>query len=76
MTKFRHKGNISDEGFIIHVLNNLPKEYDVILDEFENCLMATGENALIIDSIHAKLIHRYEKFKSKKEKKNEKESVK
>ena len=75
MTKFRQKGNVSDEDFMIHVLNNLPEEYYVILDGFENHLMATGENALTIDSIHEKLNHRYKKIKSKKEEKNEKEKT-
>ena len=58
---------------MIHILNNFPKEYDVILNGLENCLMATEENALTIDSIHETLNHRYEQIKSKKEKKNEKE---
>ena len=75
MTKFRQKGNVSDEDFMIHILNNLPKEYDVILNGFENCLMATRENALTIDSICKKLNHRYKKMKSKKEEKNEKEKT-
>ena len=70
MTEFRQKGNLSDNDFIIHVLNNLPKEYDVILDGLENCLMAIGENALTLDSIHEKLNHRYEKFKRKEEEQN------
>ena len=61
MTKFGQKGNVSDEDFMIHVLNNLPEEYNVILDGLENCLTATRENALTIDLIHEKLNHRYEK---------------
>ena len=56
-----------------HVLNNLPEEYDVILDGLESCLTATGENALTINSIREKLNHRYEKIKNKKEEKCEKE---
>ena len=60
---------------MIHVLNNLPEEYDVILDGLKNRLTATGENALTIDSIHKKLNHRYEKIKSKKEEKHEKEKA-
>ena len=47
----------------------------MILDGLENHLMATGENALNIDSICAKLNHRYEKIKSKKEEKHEKEKA-
>ena len=75
MTEFGQKGNVSDEDFMIHVLNNLSKEHDVILDGLESCLMATGENALTIDSICKKLNHRYKKFKCKKEEKNEKEKA-
>ena len=75
MTKFRQSGNVFDEDFMIHVLNNLPEEYDVILDGLENRLMATGENALTIDSICEKLNHRYERIKSKKEEKNDKKSI-
>ena len=73
MTEFGQKGNVSNEDFMILILNNLLKEYDVILDGLENHLMATGENALTIDSIHEKLNHRYEKIKSKNKEKNEKE---
>ena len=40
MNEFKQKGNVSDEDFMIHVLNNLPKEYDVILNGLENYLMA------------------------------------
>ena len=75
MTKFGQKSNVSDEDFMIHVLNNFPKEYDMILNGLENCLMATGENALTIDSIREKLNHSYEKIKSKKEEKNKKEKA-
>ena len=67
MTEFGQKGIVSDKDFMIHVLNNLPKEYNLILNGLENHLTATGENALTIDSIHEKLNHRYEKIKSKKE---------
>ena len=75
MTEFRQKGNASDEDFMIHVLNNLPKECNVILNGLVNCLTATGDNALTIDWIRKKLNHRYEKIKSKKEEKNEKENA-
>ena len=44
MTEFGQKGNVSDEDFMIHILNNLPKKYDVILDGLENRLMATRDN--------------------------------
>ena len=60
---------------MIHILNNLPKEYDVILDGLENCLTATRDNALTIDSIRKKLNHRQEKIKNKKDETSKKEKV-
>ena len=45
MNEFGLKGNVSEDDFMIHVLHNLPKEYDVILDGFENHLMVTGNDA-------------------------------
>ena len=72
MTKFGQKGNLSDEDFMIHVLNNLPEEYNVILDGLKNRLMATGENALTIDLICEKLNHRYKKSKVRKKKRRKK----
>ena len=32
MTKSRLKGDIIDKDYMIHILNNLPANYDVILD--------------------------------------------
>ena len=43
MNKFGLKGSITDNNFMIHDLNNLPKDYDVILDGLENHLKVTGE---------------------------------
>ena len=51
MNEIIQKGNVSDEDFMIHVLNNLPEEYDVVLDGLENHLMATGDDALTIKAI-------------------------
>ena len=67
MSEFGKKGNVSDKDFVIHILNNLPEEYNVILDGLENCPMATGGNDLTIDSINEKVNHRCEIIKSKKE---------
>ena len=68
MNEFGQKDSVSDEDFRIHVLNNLPKEYDVILNGLENHLMATGDDVLTIDSIRKQLNHRYEKLNVKKKK--------
>ena len=61
MNEFGIKGNIANKDFMIHILNNLPKEYDVILDGLENHLMVSGENVLTINVIHKKINHQYEK---------------
>ena len=66
MNEFKQKGNVSDEDFMIHVLNNLPEEYDVILDGLENHLTATRDDALTIDSIRKKFNHRYKKIERRK----------
>ena len=76
MKEFRQKGSsVSDEDFMICILNNLSKEDDVILDGLENHLMATGDDALTIDSIRKKMNHRYNKIKCKKEEEIEKEKA-
>ena len=65
------KGNVSDDDFMIHVLNNFPKKYDIILDGLENCLTSSGDDALMIQVIREKLNHRYKKIRieiKKKEK--------
>ena len=62
------KGNVSDKDFIIQVLNNLPKEYDVILNGLKNCPRVTGDNALTINLIREKLNYSTKKLKVKKKK--------
>ena len=58
---------------MIHVLNNLHQEYDVILDGLKNCLKTSEDNALTIHVILKKVGHQYKKIKNKKEEKIEKE---
>ena len=66
MNKFRQKGNKAIKDFMINILNNLPEDHDVILDGIENCLTATGDDALTINNIREKLNHWYKKINSKK----------
>ena len=63
MNELGQKGNKNNEDFMIHVLKNLPKHYDMILNRLENRLTATRDDVLTINVI------RYEKIKSKKKKK-------
>ena len=71
MNKFNLKGSITDENFMIHVLSNLPEDYDVF-DGLENHFTVMGKNALTINVIHEKLNHWYKKIKNKKHEKVEK----
>ena len=73
--EFGEKGSITDGDFMIHLLNNLPKDYDVILNELENCLMVTGDNKLTIDAIHEKSNYRHEKIKIKKRNKSKRKGL-
>ena len=63
MNEFRLKVSISEKDFMINVLNNLPEEYDVILDVLKNCLTASGDNVLTIYIIW------YKELRIKKKKK-------
>ena len=60
---------------MIHVLNDLPKDFNVILDDLENCLTLSSVGALMIEVIREKLNHRCKKIKNKNEEKIEKEKV-
>ena len=75
MHEFGLKGNITDKDFMIQVLNNLPMEYNVILDGLKNHLTASGNNMLTVEIIHEKLNHWYKKIKSKDDEKREKEKA-
>ena len=50
---------ISDQDFLLHTLNNLPKEYDVqdnvVLDRLESQLDETGDKALTLEMVCEKL---------------------
>ena len=72
MNEFGLKGSISCKDFMIHILNNLHKEHEVILDGLENCLTFNGDTALTIKVVKEKLNHRYEKIKRRKERKRKK----
>jgi len=54
---------ISEKDLMVHVLNNLPKEYDMILDGLENRLDKTGDEGLTIEVIREKLSGRFERIK-------------
>ena len=53
---------------MIHVLNNLPEEYDVILDGLENDLIKTSLDALMIEVNWYTLVYWYWYEKRQKKK--------
>jgi len=69
---------MSDKDFMVKVLNNLPSEYDVILDGLENRLTLdqSDPNTLTIENIREKLNNRYERILGKIEAEEEKEEEK
>ena len=73
--EFGQNGSITDEDFMIHILNNLPEDYDVILKGLENHLTATWDDALTINVIQRRLNHMHEKIKNKKRKSQKRKSI-
>ena len=55
---------MSDEDFMIHVLNNLTEDYDVVLDGMESRLMLkeNDPNKLTIEDVRDKLSGRYDRI--------------
>ena len=55
---------MTDQDFMIHVLNNLPEQYDVVLDGMESRLMLKDEdpNKLTIEDVRAKLNSRFDRI--------------
>ena len=48
---------MTNEDFVVCVLNNLPEEYDMILDGLENHLTSKSDDALTIKVIREKMNH-------------------
>ncbi len=68
-------GRMSDMEFMIHVLNNLPEEYDVVMDSLKNRLVSTGEDRLTLESLREKLNSRFERIISKEREKDHNEKA-
>ena len=64
MDKISLSAKMTDQDFMIHVLNNLPVEYDVVLDGMESRLMLPDgdTNKLTIEDIRDKLNNRFERM--------------
>ena len=62
MDKISLSAKMIDQNFIIHVLNNLPVEYDVVLGGMESRLMLPDgdANKLTIEDVRAKLNNHFE----------------
>ena len=54
MNEFGLNGSNNDEEATIHVENNLPKEYDTILNGLENYLTLSNDNMQTIKVIREK----------------------
>ncbi len=47
---------------MIHVLNNFPEEYDVVLDSLETHLVSNGEDRLTLEFLSKKSNSRFERI--------------
>ena len=50
---------ISDQDVLLHTLNNLQKDYDVVLNGLESQLDETGDKALTLEMVRDKLSEQY-----------------
>ena len=60
-------GKMTDMDFIIHILSNLPEEYEVAIESLEERLEDTS-NKLSIEEVRTKLNARFARINKKKEK--------
>ena len=77
MNKISLSTQMSDQDFMIHVLNNLPEEYDVVLDGMESRLLLADSdpNKLTIEDVRAKVNNRFERIEEREGKKGENDDV-
>ena len=74
LNEFSLKVSISDENFMICILNILPMEY-IILDRLEKHLNSSCDDEPSIEVMREKMNHRYGKNKKKNEETEEKEKT-
>ena len=53
---------------MIHVLNNMPKEYDMILDGLENHFTLSSDDSLTVEVVWETFNDGYKKIKNKLQK--------
>ena len=58
---------ISEKDLMVKVINNLPEEYDVVVDGLENKLSLSGDEALTVEKMKDKLNDRYQRILDHKE---------
>lgn len=68
---------MTDVDFMIHILNNLPEDYDVVLDGLESRLMLKDgdPNKLTIEDVRDKLNNRYERLDERTEEVKEEKAL-
>ena len=58
---------ISEKDLMVKVINNLPEEYDVVVDGLENKLSLSGDESLTVEKMRDKLNDRYQRILDHKE---------
>ena len=69
MDKIGLAEKMSDMEFIIHMLNNLPEEYNVVLDRLDSHLVSINEDKLTLEALWEELNSRFEQISSKEREK-------
>ena len=67
---------VSDKDLMVYILNNLPKDYDVTMENLELLLNKNGDKALTVEIICDKLREKYERIKKHQLKKENKKFLK
>ena len=57
------KATISDDDLIIHILNNLPTEYNTIVEQLEDAISSTGDDKLTLERVRDKLRIKFQRIK-------------
>jgi len=57
------KASIDDDDLIVYVLNNLPKEYDMIVKQLEDDLHHTGDRKLTLERVRDMLRIKFQRIK-------------
>ena len=66
---------MDDNDLIIHILYNMPKEYDMVVEQLEDDLQAKGSNKLMLEQVRDKLCLKFQRLKINRDNEDDKEAA-